>query len=51
MKLFWSATPLSDGSSESDVKLSDSDTDDLAEKLSDWALTFSIPLTATSGLL
>ena len=40
-----------DGSSESDVELSDSDTDDLAEKLSDWASTFSIPLTATSGLL
>ena len=39
-----------DGSSWSDVELSDSDTDDLAEKLSDWASTFSIPLTATSGL-
>ena len=40
-----------DGSSESDVKFSDSGTDDLAENLSDWASTFSIPLTATSGLL
>ena len=39
-----------DGSSGSDAEFSDSDTD-LAEKLPDWASTFSIPLTATSGLL